>query len=454
MRTHLVSVVGLAFLILSVTADTAPAQGGGPQSPEQMGQNVSRMLTDVRANPQAKGRIVDRLRQRMTADGVADVETRLAEIGKILDEAAAMSGADFDKKRQDLVSRMASQIRGERPQDGAAGAKANPATLVPRIDVHNHFVGASRDIDGAVAAALAVMDQYGISRMIVMPPPQVPVSAQQSDCERFTAAIRPHGSRFAFLGGGGGLNVMIHQAAGQSSVNDGVRKQFEEKANALLQMGASGFGEMAVRHLSLQGVEHPYEDVRADHPLFLLLADIAARKNVPIDVHFDVVTNDIPTPNWLTSPNNPKVLSENLAGFERLLDHNPAAKICWEHLGSDNTGHWTVDLSRRLLTKHPNLYMALRLGPGLSRENYPLTPDGAIRPAWLQLFKDFPARLVIGDDEFFVSASSHGRGVGAQLGSKTPVSLSNARVLLNALPADLARKLGSENAAALFKLGS
>lgn len=341
---------------------------------------------------------------------------------------------------------------GGRQRDGAADSPAKTLPLIPRMDVHNHLVGSPQDMPDALAAALAVMDEYGIRRMIVMPPPQNGTKVRLSDCERFASAVRKAGPRFAFLGGGGNLNVMIHEAAGQTRASDSLRKQFADKANAILEMGVVGFGEMSVRHLSLQGADHPYEDVNADHPLFLLLADIAAKKRVPIDMHFDMVTNDLPTPPWLTSPNNPKVLTANLAGFERLLDHNPAAKICWAHAGSDNTGHWTVDVSRRLLRTHPNLYMSLRLGPGGSGENFPLTRAGDIQPDWLQLFKDFPARFVIGDDEFFIAPSSPGKSVGAQLGSKKPASLKNAQRFLNALPADVARMIAIENAAAIYGL--
>lgn len=328
-------------------------------------------------------------------------------------------------------------------------AQTSGDATISFIDVHAHLLGGQQNMAGAVSAALTRMDQVCISKLIVMPPPE-DGSNKTHDYEVFVEAIRPYSTRIAFLGGGGSLNIMLHQAGKQTVVSDSLRREFTEKANDILKQGAKGFGEMAVQHLSLQGAHHPYESIPADHPLFLLLADIAAQHDVPIDIHFDVVTEDIPTPAYLTSPNNPKVLHANLDAFERLLDHNPKAKISWAHAGSDNTGHWTVDLSRRLLQKHPNLYMSLRLGPGHSRQNFPLTPDGQIKPEWLSLLKDFPTRFLIGTDQFI--GSSPDQGPGGKKETKTPKSRENVPVFLKTLPADLARKITSENAIALYKL--
>lgn len=93
-----------------------------------------------------------------------------------------------------------------------------------------------------------------------------------------------------------------------------------------------------------------------------------------IDLHFDVVVEDIRAPEWLASPPNPASFRANLPGFERLLAHNRGARIVWAHAGSDMLGGWTVDLSRRLLAAHPNLFMSIRMAPGHAPANHPLTP--------------------------------------------------------------------------------
>ncbi len=83
----------------------------------------------------------------------------------------------------------------------------------------------------------------------------------------------------------------------------------------------------------------------------------------------------------------------DIAAFERLLAHNPRAKIIWAHAGADGTGFRTPDLCRRLLLAHPNLYMEIKADPLNPGKNYPLV-DGKIKPEWLKLFEDFPDRFI------------------------------------------------------------
>ena len=241
------------------------------------------------------------------------------------------------------------------------------------------------------------------------------------------------------------------QAANGTGVSNDLRREFEDKANEILQRGALGFGEITAHHLShVPG--HPYESVTADHPLLLLLADIAGRNNALIDFHFDLVTEEMKAPEWLSSPPNPRLFRPNLAAFERLLEHNRKAKVVWAHAGSDMLGNWTIELSRRLLGKHPNLYMSLRLAPGRAPQNHPLSRDNEIRPGWLQLLRDFPDRFVIGGDQFFVSPSVRGGGPGVEFSQRAPMNRERTRVFLAALPADLSRKIALENAIRLYRL--
>ncbi|MDD2708046.1 MAG: amidohydrolase family protein [Verrucomicrobiae bacterium] len=421
------------------------SEGRQPLSQEQIIQNNIRMLVAARSNQQSKPQILDRMRQRLTQRGMTDVETRLTAISAILDEAVAMSETDFANKQQQLALRVMEQAR---PSNAAPSA-------IPWVDVHDHLAARGQEeFKGAATAAVESMNQAGASKMIIMPPPQ---DIAHFDCDSFRAALQQHPGRFAFLGGGGSLNVMIQQTANQTSVSDSVRRQFEQKAEEILRQGASGFGEIAIHHLSLHGAQHPYECVAADHPLLLLLADIAARHDVPIDVHFDVITQDLPRPGWLTSPNNPAVFHPNLAAFERLLDHNPRAKICWAHAGSDNTGHWTAELSHQLLQKHANLYMSLRPGPGNSSEisvqHFPMNQDGTIKAEWLKVFQDFPDRFVIGSDQFTSSPNSRNSGgLPSSLAAKKPLGGGRVGAILKALPPDVARKIAAENAITLYRL--
>ncbi|GEM_PF-746092 len=471
------SILALAFTLISL------AQTGAVPSAEQIIQNNIRTLAAIRANPQVKSQSLSRLKDKLTNQGVDNVDARITEVGKIIDQAIAMSQEEFEKNQQQLAQKVLSQMKGGQasgtansmpslfPAEGKqAGKKEEKSQTtksqenIPWIDVHNHLVQERGEkgveYEGAVSSALAAFEGTGLSRMIVMPTPGVSSmikgnagrQVMPTECEYFAPYLKNR-PQFVFLGGGGSLNIMLHDAKDPKSVTSGMKKDFEQKANEILKQGAVGFGEMAIQHLSLHGTEHPYESVSADHPLLFLLADIAAKHDVPIDIHLDVVAEDIKKPEWLESPNNPNILKANLAGFEKLLNHNPRAKICWAHAGSDNIGQWTVELSRKMLKMHPNLYMSLRVGTMNCFENFPLDNDGKLRPEWLSLFQDYPTRFVIGSDRFFSAVNTQGTGTGAMLGSKSvgPV-YTKIQLLLKQLPPDLAKKIATENAMALYKI--
>lgn len=331
------------------------------------------------------------------------------------------------------------------------GLPSGPLTGgLPIVDTHCHLMGKGgprTDFEGAARVALATMDQLGVRKALVMPPPQPPNFRQGYEANEFLAAIRQHPTRFAYLAGGGSLNVMIEEARGSATVSPQLRARFEAKADELIKSGAVGFGEMTALHVShFSG--HPFEEVAADHPLFLLLADLAAKHGVPIDLHMECVPKDMPAPAKLSAPPNPKSYRANLPAFERLLAHNRAARIVWVHFGADHTGHWTVALVRELLTRHPNLHLSLRVNPPGLPENSPLTDDRRLKPDWAALFKDFPDRFMLGSDVFYVAPSLTGQhGFMPPQGSILPL-----KAMLPQLPPDVARKLASENAVRIYKL--
>jgi hypothetical protein len=332
---------------------------------------------------------------------------------------------------------------------------AEPSNLEPIqwIDVHVHPIGGRgryTDYDSAVKAAVSAMEEAGIAKMVLMPPPQVHGTPPPFDFENFFGAVKSYGSRLAFLGGGGSLNPMIQDAGRKPTVNDGLRTRFEQRAAEILHAGAVGFGEITAHHLSLLS-GHPYESVPADHPLLLLLADITARHEAVIDFHFDPVVEDMKAPDWLASPPNPRVFQANVGGFERLLEHNRRAKIIWAHAGSDQLGQWNVPLSRKLLARHPNLYMSLRMAPGGAPQNHPLTPEGEVKPEWFQLLNDFPDRFVIGGDQFFLGAGIE-QGPGTNFAQRSGRIRQRTNMFLTALPESLARKIAYENALRLYRL--
>jgi predicted TIM-barrel fold metal-dependent hydrolase len=313
--------------------------------------------------------------------------------------------------------------------------------LSPYVDTHAHFdAKILSDPNGEVAFAVREMVRENAAKLIFLPSPFLSDDPNRFDHDAFMAVVKKHADKLAFQGGGGSLNLMIQESVRSADAGPEVQRKFKERAEQILRDGAVGFGEVTAEHLSfLPG--QVYESAPPDHPLFLLLADIAADHGVPIDLHSEVVPQAMPLPFELKSPPNPPKLQENLGAFERLLDHNPRAKIVWAHAGSDNTGYRTIDLCRQLLKAHSNLYMEIKIDP-LSLGKNPLIANGEIKPKWLKLFKDFPDRFVIGTDQHYAS----GRPM---IG---PQRWKMAVLLLNQLPGDLRRKIGAENALRIFSI--
>jgi predicted TIM-barrel fold metal-dependent hydrolase len=335
------------------------------------------------------------------------------------------------------VSLFAQQQAGqERLQAG------NPRTAVlkpassPYIDAHVHID--QHDPEGAVQLLLRAMDGLNGAKAFIQTEPYGPDNPARWDAEMILPAVKKHPDKLLILGGGGTLNPMILESWRTGNSGPEVKRKFRERAEELLREGVSGFGELSTEHFSLpQSPVKDYEYAPADHPLMLLLADIAAEHNVPIDLHMEAVPKDMPMPAEYAAPNPPQ-LHANIAPLERLLSHNPRAKIIWAHAGSDNLGYRTPELSRRLLQAHPNLYMEIKYDPNFPGKDPPIV-DGKLKPEWLKLFSDFPDRFIIGSDQHYDPPATVPLARGQQ----------NA-LLTDQLPPDVKRKIGMENALRIY----
>lgn len=322
------------------------------------------------------------------------------------------------------------------------------AQTLPLVDTHSHLdhAGNLGNLGAALDAALADMDRLGVRLSILLPPPQVAELRVVYECDALLFAARRHPGRIVLAGGGGTLNPMIQSTPPEAVTEDAMRR-FRALAEQALACGAKGFGEIAAHHIShgRMGAQHPYEWVPPDHPLLLLLADIAAQKKLPIDLHLDLVPADMPKPDRSSfNPSNPAVFKENLAAFERFLAHNRKANIIWAHAGTDPLLTRTPQIQRELLGRHPNLHMSLRPGPGGPHPVFALDPQGTLKPAWLALLRDFPDRFVLGSDQFHPPYAAARR---------TPAEgYDNLRRLIGQLPAELARAIAHENAERLYGL--
>jgi predicted TIM-barrel fold metal-dependent hydrolase len=323
---------------------------------------------------------------------------------------------------------------GARQSSAKSPASSEPVpALTPFVEEHAHFD--EKDPAGSVRAAMAAMGRENAAMILFQISPDTFDHPGRYDSEIILSEVKKHPGRLAMTGGGGSLNAMIMQSVANGDSGPEVRKKFQARAEELLKEGVIGFGEMTAEHFD--GFT-PYQSAPPDHPLYLLLADLAAQHGVPIDIHMEAVPQDMPLPAGLKSPPNAARLHSNIAAFEKLLSHNPGAKVIWAHLGSDFTGLRTVELDRRLLQAHPNLYMEVKTDPDAHGLNYPLAADGKLKPDWLKLFTDFPDRFVIGSDQHYPEPK------GADKRWQETI------LLFNQLPADVRKKIGTENVAHLY----
>jgi hypothetical protein len=307
------------------------------------------------------------------------------------------------------------------------------------IDIHAHLLDGKRvGLDGAMESALGVMDEFNISTSFIMPPPQTVEQNRKDTIEIYGPRPTGDNPRFLYLGGGGSLNVMIQEALRAGQVTGEMRQAFRQRAAAILNRGAIGFGEMTAEHVSRRA-GHPYVSAPPDHPLFVLLAEIAAEKGVPIDFHMEAIEQDMPRPKAL-SDTNPEMLKANIAAFERLLAHNRQAIIIWSHLGWDNTGDRTPSLTRRLLEAHSNLFLSIKSAKGTIKKTK-LERQKALKPDWKALIEDFPDRFMIGSDLKY-------RGGGRTQGGRMKVY----KKILKQLSPGARKSVASENARRIFKL--
>lgn len=328
----------------------------------------------------------------------------------------------------------AQQSRESRP-----GEEHPVAAVSPFIDVHTHLEKAVAA--DSIKAAVAAMRTENSAKYLFLPSPFDRESDDSFDIELIEGVAKKYPGEISIQGGGGTLNPMIQESVHAGTVSPELMKKFLYRAQAIVRLGAVGFGELTAEHRPSASTP-AYQSAPPDHPLFLLLADIAAENNLPITLHLEAVPETIPIPaSWPVNPlPDPPVLHANIPALERLLAHNPRAKIVWAHAGCDYTGYRTPELSRRLLEAHSNLYMEIKVDPLNPGLNSPLDSGGKLKPDWLKLFRDFPDRFVIGSDQHY------------PMPAKGPQRWQTVIRLFNQLPPDLRRSIGTENAVRIYSL--
>jgi len=307
----------------------------------------------------------------------------------------------------------------------------------------------AENLEKAAQLMIKRMDKLGIKHALA-----VIVSSEGSERHEHDSTMKlakAHPDRIKVMAGGALLKEYLENTA-SDAVTPSKRIEFRKVAEEILKEGAVGFGEMISYHLSMAS-HHPFHLVPADHPFFLELADIAATHDVPIDIHMEAIEKPRPTPANLlkASPRNPKTLEPTVPALERLLSHNRKARIVWQHIGWDNTGEMTPALVSRLLDKHPNLFIALRVenrleqvGGGGEMPNRLVDGEGLITASWRTVIERFYDRVVIGSDEFFFPVETSD--------PRPNQSFDPTWAILRQLPPETADRIGGLNAMKIYGL--
>ncbi|MEQ1659920.1 MAG: amidohydrolase family protein [Hylemonella sp.] len=317
------------------------------------------------------------------------------------------------------------------------------------VDVHFHFIAeSSGGAEQLANQGLELMNQERIRRLVVLPPPQSKTGVL--DGSQLVEVLKKHGDRFAVVAGGATLNPILHNYSKQTQIPEAALKEFREQALRIADFGVVGFGEIALHHLSLNS-KHDYESVPADHPMLLVLADVAAERDLVMDLHFDPVLTLTPVPAELKEFNNPDIFQPNIEAFERLLQRNRKAKIVWAHAGGlDFIGQYTPTLVRDMLSRHSNLFLSIR--PMARTPGVMVTPSGEVNPEWVQVVQEYSDRFVFGSDSFLVDPGAKSGSAARLFAERSKAQRMGIRRVLMALPRELARKVGFENAERLYRL--
>ena len=167
-------------------------------------------------------------------------------------------------------------------------------------------------------------------------------------------------NRIVSLYGGPALR-MLYRAVEAGNYTRRQQKKFVRLVKGAMQSGEyKGFGEIGLHHMETVKRNGPI--IPADHPWMLILADIAAKYDAPIDIHMEAT-------------------DENLGALERLLAHNRKAKIIWAHTGWSELGHAAADVWERLMARNPNLYGSIkhRTPTARPRRRRSISATGAVR---------------------------------------------------------------------------
>jgi len=302
------------------------------------------------------------------------------------------------------------------------GSSETPVAIVKfegkYIDVHTHISPSGMSLEQIIKN----MDAEGIDKMVIM---KVPASINDTQAQYgIPEAAEKYPDRFIALYGGEAI-TMLESAATSGHYTKADEKKFTSLLEEAMSSGKyRGIGEIGLRHFVPQKESNATDlTIPGDHPWMFIMSDIAAKYNVPIDVHMEAT-------------------AETIKGLESLLAHNKNTIIIWDHAGWANTDMPTPQLIGQLMEKYPNLYSSIKMRKDNSTPSSVniFNSDKKITPEWIALFKKFPDQFMIGSD------------IKAGVRADEFTYVKDHLKLLSQLPSEILKKIERENSKKIFQI--
>ena len=283
-----------------------------------------------------------------------------------------------------LAAALVAALVGARPPITHAVEYAGPL-----IDAHSHL-GSAKAMDAYAEA----MKRHNVARVVLLGVGGV----QKEDPAWIAAAARKYPDR------------VIAAIPVPDPTDDGAAARLDAELGRL---SARAIGEVHLRQMGSRNIDRD-----PGHPAFGKILDVAARRGLPVVVHFELT-------------------DAAAAALDKALVAHRKATLVLAHAGEGPPAR-----VEGLLTRNPNLVVDLS-GMHFQRKPALASETGPLDPSWKALIEKFPDRFLMGVDVWAPRLFE-------------PAMLDRlftwTRRVLGELPPGVAERVGYKNAAALFRV--
>lgn len=351
-------------------------------------------------------------------DGDSRSELSIGEARQPATVALPKPGFAVDRRR--LANDRAARAHGE-PYRG------------PIIDVQLHLNVRTDNLpsDSQLRGILGDIRKAGVERVIVMPTPN-------EGRRRRSRNRRQYRGKFQKLGGstvrlmccGQYLGQWLQNAHQGGFTNQGFKALRQRLTRDLASGQFLGVGEFGLYHFNKNG-RQPVIQYPPNFTPFLATIDLIAGKGYWISLHAESI-----------DPEGKSYEDKFFGGIDLMYRRNPTLKLIISHTATTNPRN-----VRRLLERHPNLMMDIKLVGRLEywKHTEPVhNANKELHEDWARLFEAMPKRFMVGTDAKF-----YRRGFD---GDKYRRQIARFRRVLGTLNPEAARLIAHENARRIFSM--